>query len=86
MSVGDMQSPVIQRLLKYAQVPTHVIESQEARAIFNDLQHILCSNRITYKDHPYNAWNPIVEKDIIQVRNSMNLTRMLTVNREWEGR
>ena len=83
MNASDTQSSVIQRLLKYAQVPTLDIESQESRAIFNDLQHILCSDRIV--ESCCDAWNPIVEKDIIRVRNLMNLTQMITVKREWEG-
>jgi hypothetical protein len=86
LTVSDMQSPVIQRLLKYAQVPTHTIESQESRAIFNDLQHILRSNPIPGGRFCLGAWNPIVENDIIQVRNLMNLTQMLIVNRDSEGR
>jgi hypothetical protein len=88
MNASDTQSSVIQRLLKYAQAPTLEIELQESRAIFNDLQHILCSNRITITDKEFwwDSWNPIVEKDIIRVRNMMNLTQRLAVNREWEGK
>jgi hypothetical protein len=86
MNASDTQSSVIQRLLKYAQVPTLDIESQESRAIFNDLQHILCSNRITDVDICCDAWNPKVEEDIIRVRNLMNLTQKLTVNRELKGK
>jgi hypothetical protein len=86
MNTSDTQSSVIQRLLKYAQVQTLEIEPQESRAIFNDLQNVLCSNHTAHKDICYNAWNPDAENDIIRVRNMMNLAQRLTVNREWEGK
>ena len=84
--MSDMKSVVIQRILKYAQVPKNVVESQESRAIFNDIQLILSCNHTSDKynhDHP---WNPTVEEDIIRVRNLMNVTQRLLVNREWKGR
>ena len=85
MDVDDTQSPVIQRLLKYARGPTRMIETHESRDIFNDIEHVLCSNDITNKKIRCDAWNLIAEKNILQLRNLM-LTRRLTVNREWEGR
>jgi hypothetical protein len=85
MDVDDTQSPVIQRLLKYARGPTRMIAAHESRAIFNDLEYILCSNDITDEKTRCDSWNLIVEKNIIQIRNLM-LTQRLTVNREWEGR
>jgi len=85
MAVDDTQSPVIQRLLKYARGPTRMIAAHESRAIFNDLEYILCSNDITDEKTRCDSWNLIVEKNIIQIRNLM-LTQRLTVNREWEGR
>jgi hypothetical protein len=84
MAVDDTQSPVIQRLLNYVRCPTRMIEAHESRAIFNDFEHILCSNDITDEKIRCDEWNLIAEKNIIQVRNLM--TQRLTVNREWEGR
>jgi hypothetical protein len=86
MSPSNISSAVMQRLLKYAQVPKHIIESQEARAVFNDLQLILSCDRPAREEYHGDAWNPIVEEDIIRVRNLMNTTQGLTVDWEWNGR
>jgi hypothetical protein len=86
MSPKDMESTVMRRLLKYARVPKHTIESQEARAIFNDLQLILSCGPNSSTKHHDDAWNPTVEEDIIGVRNLMNMTQELTLNKGGGGK
>ncbi|RDL34706.1 uncharacterized protein BP5553_07834 [Venustampulla echinocandica] len=81
MRPSDMKDAVMQRLLKYSRVPKHIIKSQEARAVFNDLQLILGYNP-TCEKYGSIAWNPIVEDDITRVRNLMNMTQALTVNED----
>ncbi|KAH6671097.1 ankyrin repeat-containing domain protein [Halenospora varia] len=81
-TASDMESTLIQRLLKYAQGPKHMIESQEARAVFNDLQLILRNDYTARKGWNKNYWNPIVKEHIIQIRNLMNVTQALLVNGE----
>jgi hypothetical protein len=80
-----MTSTLIQRLLKYAQSPKHIIESREAGALFNDLQLILRNDYTTGKRWNEDQWNPTVEEDIIQVRNLMNVNQTLLVNGELKG-
>jgi hypothetical protein len=80
-----MTSTLIQRLLKYAQNPNHMIESQEARAVFNDLQLILRNDYTAGKKWNEDHWNSIVKEDIIQVRNLMNVTHALLVSGELKG-
>jgi hypothetical protein len=81
----DMTSTLMQRLLKYAQSPKHMIESQEARAVFNDLQLILRNDYTAGKRWNEDHWNHSVKEDIIQVRNLMNLTQALLVSDELKG-
>ena len=80
-----MTSSLIQRLLKYSQSPKHMIETQEARAVFNDLQLILRNDYTAGKIWNEDHWNPSVKEDIIQVRNLMNVTQALLVNGELKG-
>jgi hypothetical protein len=75
----------MQRLLKYAQSPRHIIESQEARTVFNDLQLILTSDYIAGKRWNEDHWNPSVKEHIIQVRNLMNMTQSLLVSDKLKG-
>ncbi|KAE8452639.1 hypothetical protein EG329_013898 [Mollisiaceae sp. DMI_Dod_QoI] len=84
MTASHMESTLAERLLKYAPSPKHVIESQEARAVFNDLQLIL-SNDYTLEKRRGQNWNPSVKEDIIQVRNLMNVTQGLFVSSELKG-
>jgi hypothetical protein len=84
-TTSDMTSTLSQRLLKYAQSPKNIIESQEVRAIFNDLQVILRNDYTDGKRWNENHWNPIVKEDIVQVRNLMNVTQALLVGVELKG-
>ncbi|KAH6665249.1 hypothetical protein B0J14DRAFT_237414 [Halenospora varia] len=81
-TMSDMTSTLMQRLLKYAQGLKHIIESQEARAVFNDLQLILSTEYTAGKRWNKNHWNPNVKEYIIQVRNLMNVTQALLVSGE----
>jgi hypothetical protein len=69
---------LVQRLLRYTKSPTHIIQSQTVREIFNDLQHVLrddyFTNHLNEKD-----WNPRIMEDVIQVRNLMNVTQKLPI-------
>jgi hypothetical protein len=90
ISQSDMTSAVIQRL--FAHVTKHVIESQEAGAVFNDLQLILgCKPLKTKKpknltDELSYQWNPAVKEDVTRLQNSMNVPRKIAVGRESNGR
>jgi len=66
-------SALVHRLLAYANSPSHIIQFQEAQAIFNDLQVILSSKRGTCKKHNIGAWNPTVEEYITRLRNLINM-------------
>jgi len=81
----DIINTPIQRLLKYAQSPKHMKGSQEARAVFNDLQLILSNDYTAGKRWNEDHWNPNVKEDIVQVRNLMNLTPGLLVSGELKG-
>lgn len=59
--------------------------SQEARAVFNDLQLILSNDYTAGKRWNEDHWNPNVKEDIVQVRNLMNLTPGLLVSGELKG-
>jgi hypothetical protein len=83
-TASDMKSTLTQRLLKYAQSPKNMIESQEARAVFNDLQLILSHDCIAGKRSD-DDWNPIVKEHITQTRNLMNVTQALLINGELKG-
>lgn len=61
------------------------MESQEARAVFNDLQLILDNDYIARKRRNEKHWNAAVKEDIIRVRNFMNLTQALLVSSELKG-
>lgn len=84
-NVSDMTSTLAQRLLKYAQSPKQMIESQETRAVFNDLQLILSHDYTSGKRCDEHHWNCAVKEDIIQVRNLMNVTQALLVSDELKG-
>jgi hypothetical protein len=85
-TASDLTSTPIQRLLRYAQDLERAIDSQKARAVFNDLQLILRNEYIVGKTpHDY-IWNPRVKDDITQVRNLMNVTKALYVKGELKGR
>jgi hypothetical protein len=85
-TASDLTSTPIQRLLRYEQDLGRVIDSQKARAVFNDLQLILRSEYIVPKIPDDYGWNPNVKEDIIQVRNLMNVTKALQVKGELKGR
>ncbi|EPE24439.1 Ankyrin repeat-containing protein [Glarea lozoyensis ATCC 20868] len=69
---------LVQRLLRYRESPNHIIQSQTAREIFNDLQQVLRDDYFT--SHPAEKdWNPRVLEDVMQVRNLMNVTQKLTI-------
>jgi hypothetical protein len=84
MSPGNEKSDIIQRILKYANLPKEILEYRESRFILNDLQHILSFNDTPGKSH-HETWNLPLEGDIFRVRNLMNMAHRLTVSREWEG-
>lgn len=85
MSPGNMESDVLQRILKYAQNQKQHLRSQEAGAIFNDLQVILSNTSTSGKSHLCGTCRSRLEGDIIRMRNLMNITHRITVSREWEG-
>lgn len=85
MGPSPTKCDVIQRILKYAEVQERILESQESRAVFNDLQIILSCKYTPEKPANMKKCNLISEGDIIRLRNLMNLAPRLTVNREWEG-
>ncbi len=80
-----MKSTLMQRLLKYAQGQKYMIQSQEVRAVFNDLQLILRNDYMAGKRWNENHWNPDVKEHIIHVRNLMNVTQALLVSDGLKG-
>jgi hypothetical protein len=85
-AASDVTSTPIQRLLEYAQDLERVIDSQKARAVFNDLQLILRNEYMIGTTPHDDNWNPSVKEDITQVRNLMNVTEALHVKGELKGR
>ncbi|KAH8654629.1 hypothetical protein BGZ60DRAFT_157628 [Tricladium varicosporioides] len=89
--IGNGQKSVIGRLLNYARVSKPLLESQEARCVFNDLQSILSSEHRTYNRDPFDVFTyaesraDIVEHDITRIRNLMNLAPGLVVDQNWNG-
>jgi hypothetical protein len=84
-----MKNDVTSRLLIYARSPKHTIQSEDARAFFNDLQLMLSSDHtvgLGDSEDSDEQWNPVVEEDIVQVRNLMNMCQCLIVNGELKGR
>lgn len=91
----DMTSTSLQRLFKFAGYPKHILESQEARHMFNDLQTVLSSDYIGFEKtnkyqrtddgHFEDSWNPNVNEDIVQIRNMMNTTQALLVGDDLRG-
>ena len=85
-TASDLTSTPIQRLLRYEQDLGRVIDTQKARAVFNDLQLILRNEYIVGKTPYDHRWNPRVNDNITQVRNLMNVTKALFVKGELKGR
>jgi hypothetical protein len=84
---SSITNPFIETLTKYAHSTNRVLTSQEAGAIFNEVQHML-GNRdsaLHIRDEDY-QWNPVVEKDIIKVRNTMNVSQRLAFSGSVNGR
>jgi hypothetical protein len=87
VSSNDLPISAMQRILSYAHVPRSIVDYQEARAILNDLQTILYHNNITSSSHDVGlGTHDMKEEHIIQVRNWMNLTPGLIIDREWNCR
>lgn len=87
LSWNDLPTSAIQRLLAYAHIPKSIVEYQETRAILNDLQTILCHNNITSSRLYIGPGKfDVKEEHIIQVRNWMNMTPGLIIDREWNCR
>jgi hypothetical protein len=80
-----VESDALQRILQYAQDPKKILETQESRDIFNDLQVILSCICNSDENHHDDLWNPGLEGDIIRVRNLMNMAYGLTATRDWKG-
>jgi hypothetical protein len=84
---NDLPTSAIQRLLAYAYIPKSIVEYQETRAILNDLQTILCHNNTTSSSGYIGPGKfDVKEEHIIQVRNWMNMTPGLIIDREWNCR
>jgi len=75
----------IHRLLTYAHTPNTIIESEQTGAVFNDLQLILNSGHNFPKCPNCDVWSPAIEEDIVKVRNLINLTRVLSFEKESQG-
>ena len=80
-----MTSTLIERLVQYAQNQSYMIESQDARALFNDLQILLGSEYTGGKRENENGWNPCIEEGIVQIRNLMNVTDAIAMGGELKG-
>ncbi|KAL9618251.1 MAG: hypothetical protein Q9160_007021 [Pyrenula sp. 1 TL-2023] len=80
---SDMRLPLLQSALVNSS--KHVIESQEAGSVFNDLQILLDPERNTREDSHGHQLNPAVEQDIVLLQNLMNITRRIVVYNEREA-
>jgi hypothetical protein len=83
--IDDSTNDVMERILRYAQDSRHHLESQKSRSILNDFQTILSDICISTASPLSGTRGVRLERDIVKVRNLMNLAHELTVMREWDG-
>ena len=81
------EDTVLQRLLKYSKVPRNITAPQKTRDVFNDLQRILGSDHMAWQltegCHFHSCpWNTEAENDITRLRNLMNSSQRLIIERE----
>jgi hypothetical protein len=83
MDQSDLTSTAMQKL--FAHTHKHTIDSEEARAVFDNLKLILgCTREVT--DYPDgNKWHPGLEEDVIGLQNSMKAARKIAVHSEGNG-
>jgi hypothetical protein len=83
MDQSDLTSTAIQRL--FAHTHKHIIDSEEARAVFDNLKLILgCTRKAT--DYPDgDKWHPSLEEVVAGLQNSMKVARKIVVHTEGSG-
>lgn len=81
------EDTLLQRLLIYSKIPKNITAPQRTRDVFNDLQRILGSDHtpweLTEGCHLQSRpWNKEAEDDITRLRNLMNSSQRLIIERE----
>lgn len=69
----ETHNSIVFRLLDAAQHPNQVIDSQQARSLFNDIQQLLETRNNPVTDRNGHKWRPELEPDLVNIRNLMNL-------------
>jgi hypothetical protein len=83
MDQSDLTSTAIQRL--FAHTHKHIIDSEEARAVLDNLKLILGYTREATDYPDGDKWHPGLEEDVTGLQDSMKVFRKIAVHSEGSG-
>ena len=76
----ETQASVALRILSIAQQRNQVLDAQQARSVFNDIQQLLETRNDPRGAWRGYSWHPSLEQHLVNIRNTMNLSSQLLVD------
>jgi len=78
-SLDETETSAALRILDNAQQENRVMDPQQARSLFNDIQQLLETRDNPPQEVDGYAWRPGLENHLVHVRNMMNLGSKLLI-------
>jgi hypothetical protein len=78
--LAETETSIALRLLGNAQQGNQVIDAQQARSVFNDIQQLLETRNDPIGAGGGYSWRPSLEQHLVYIRNIMNLGSQLLVD------